>query len=155
MQLRNGVHDLVVEGIDGSMCPPGLLRGEDRAAPPSRRNGLWGRRPDHRGLLVVQRGRAPLPSVPAECGPIGVAVDDEPADAIGIAWATMLSSVAAALVMSLVFSPLMAVLAGVSVVAMVGRSLGSRLVRRRRLARRATQLIAYDAERIEVVVASY
>ena len=133
------------------MCPPGLLRGEDRAAPPSRRNGLWGRRPDHRGLLVVQRGRAPLPSVPAECGPIGVAVDDEPADAIGIAWATMLSSVAAALVMSLVFSPLMAVLAGVSVVAMVGRSLGSRLVRRRRLARRATQLIAYDAERIEVV----
>ncbi len=65
----------------------------------------------------------------------------------------MLSSVAAALVMSLIFSPLMSVLAGISVVAMVGRSFGSRLVRRRRLARRATQLAAYEAGRIEVVEA--
>ncbi|MEZ5341842.1 MAG: FtsK/SpoIIIE domain-containing protein [Acidimicrobiales bacterium] len=134
--LRRG-DDLSQEAGDGTGGGAGLA-----AARP--RQGLWSRRPDERGRLVVQRSQPPAVTAPTTIAPVTVIVDDEPMPPLAVPWAGIVPSVVAGGVMAMFFSPPMAVMAGVSAVAMVGRSVGSQVRFRRQSKRRAAQLVQFD-----------
>ncbi len=97
------------------------------------------RRPDQRGRVTVIR--RPVPAAPAT-QPISFEADipDVPKAPVGIPWSTLIPSVIGGLVISLLFSPLFAILAGVTAAGLIGRSLASRFIHWRRTKERRVAL---------------
>ncbi len=97
-------------------------------------------RPDADGRIVVQRGPTAVASQP-EAVRLILDVEPLPSDPTAIPWAAVASSIVAGAVVALIFSPLFAVLAAVSALGLIGRSLGSRWTHRRAMSRRSADLV--------------
>lgn len=102
------------------------------------------RRPDHRGRVTVIRRPVPSAAAPAVLR-FDADIPDVPADPAGIPWSTLVPSVFGGAVIALLFSPLFAVLAGVSAIGVIGRSLGSRYAHRKKTAKRGAAIAAVAA----------
>ncbi len=96
------------------------------------------RRPDPDGHITALRmaRRFPMPPLPVECGGFDLAIEDLEPVAVGFPLISLLTSGVTAGVAAVFFSPIFAILAGVSALGLVGRWLGSIVGRRRARKRR-------------------
>lgn len=116
---------------------------------PTRRS----RKPDHEGRITALR--SPLtPST--DTSPLGFEIDlePEPEPPAGIAWGGVIPSVVTGAVAALLFSPLFALLAGGSVLVLIGRWVAGRLSYRR-ARRRRSEAIASARRNFHVAAARW
>lgn len=125
--------------LDGSPRPAAVADVAGNESRMARRRRSPRRRPDHRGRVTVIRRPAPVRpgTAPLEAD---VTIPVVPKDPIPVPWGTMIPSLAGGAIIAYLFSPMFAILAGVTAVGMLGRSVASYFTHRRKTAARAEAL---------------
>ncbi len=127
--------------LDGQVVTRGSVVNGSAAQVPVEwpRTSAGHRHPDHRGLITVIRQGSPAEPLVQRLH-FTPDVPQRPKDPVAIPWATLIPSVVGGLVISLLFSSLFAILAGVTAMSLLGRSLASRLQYRHKTNKRTEAL---------------